>query len=103
MSKAIASGLRPDRKSMRLGSNRDRLHGSAARIDRIHNFIETSREPQKFAVCTDVAHVGTATAGYLPSIFNLMRREIDYRNAARPFWFSFTHVGAAIRHVQFLS
>src|SRR5437867_4144570 len=103
MSERIAAGLRPDRQAMRFGSDSNRFHGAAGCVDCVNNLVETSGQPQKFAVRADVPHIGAAAAGNRPGLFYLLRGEINDRNAAWPVRFDVAHVGAAVRHIKFLA
>src|SRR5437867_2952427 len=63
VSKRVAARLRPNSEAVGLGSDRDRFHCAAGRIDRIDDSIEAAGEPKKFAIGADVSHVGTAATG----------------------------------------
>ena len=78
VSKRIAPGLRPDRKAVWFGSDRDRFHGRGRRIDRVDNLVEASGEPQKFTVRTDISHVGAAAPGNWPCLFHSAGDEINH-------------------------
>src|SRR5258708_24784096 len=78
----IPAGKRPYAQAVLHAEDRDRFDRAVRRVEGVDNAVVAPRQPEPFAVGADIAHVGTAAAGYRPVRDDLARREIEHGDAA---------------------
>src|SRR5438034_5644701 len=83
MAERVASRLRPDRETVRLVADGNRLQQLAAgRVDDVDDPVVAAREPQLFAVDAEIAHVGAPGGRDRPRRDDAARGKVDHRHAA---------------------
>src|ERR1700677_3385602 len=103
MPERVPPRLRPHGQTVRHAADGDRLDRAVGRVEGVDDAVVAAGQPEPFAVRADVAHVGTAAAGYRPVRDDLARREIHYRHAAVALVDAGEVVRAAIGDVEALA
>ena len=88
---------------MWLAADLDLGHGAGDGVDAIDDVVEAPRQPQRPAVGTDVAHVGTSAARDGPVRDDPAVGEIDHRDPARATALAVDLARAAVGNVQALA
>src|SRR5215475_3108170 len=82
MAERISPRLRPYGEAVWLLAHRDRDHRPVRCVDRVHDVIVATGEPERLAVDADVPHVGAATLRDGPVRHDLARAEVDHAHAS---------------------